>query len=165
MPNNAGNLLDLDGNYNVTDGKMWTDVCIADSSNDSSNPAAAAQTEITGMPQSTNTATKNPNRPLPNAHWYSFDAGLVKFITINTEFYMDYCDRVHQNCPSLRKTQFKWLIQELEKANRKEERAQRPWVIVWSHHPLYCSGEGSDCGFEGTNVRTGVRGENLMLCA
>ena len=31
------------------------------------------------------------------------------------------------------------LKQDLEKASQPGARAARPWIIVWSHRPLYCS--------------------------
>lgn len=68
--------------------------------------------------------------------WYSFNYGLVHFISINTETDFD-------GAPNNNYTgsvggfgdQTKWLGNDLIQADR--ERSIRPWIIVLGHRPLY----------------------------
>lgn len=64
------------------------------------------------------------------SYFYSFDMGPAHFIMMNTEVYFYY-----SNITQL--TQMNWLLDDLDKANQNRE--LRPWLIVLSHHPLYCS--------------------------
>lgn len=62
--------------------------------------------------------------------FYSFDMGPAHFIMMDTEVYFDNSDASNL-------TQLNWLLQDLDQANHN--RNTRPWLIVLSHHPLYCS--------------------------
>lgn len=185
MPPNAGKLLDLEGNFNITDKDVgWNQVCSAEDGDGSDGGSGGSfllkgdgsdsflvkgdggvslkgdVRSLKGDRRSLKGDDSPPkNHPLPNSHWFSFKSGLVKWISINTEIYMEYADLFHDNAHVLRKTQWKWLEQELKKANEKEERGARPWVIVYSHHPLYCSSPYDDCDSRATSLRTGVRGD------
>ena len=64
-------------------------------------------------------------------YFYSFDMGPAHFIMMNTEVYF----QPEFNITIL--TQMNWLLDDLAKANANRE--LRPWLIVLSHHPLYCS--------------------------
>lgn len=63
-------------------------------------------------------------------YFYSFDMGPAHFVMMNTEAYYD-------DTNDTRITQMNWLLDDLDKANANRE--LRPWLIVLSHHPLYCS--------------------------
>lgn len=41
-------------------------------------------------------------------------------------------------------TQMKWLINDLQEANKIENRKKRPWIIVFGHRPMYCSNIDTD---------------------
>lgn len=76
------------------------------------------------------------------SYWWSADVNRVHVVTLST---------VHAFLPG--SDQYAWLQADLELANTPESRAQRPWLIVTSHYPLYCTlGDcfcnytaGSDC--------------------
>ncbi|KAL4225576.1 hypothetical protein ACF0H5_016264 [Mactra antiquata] len=69
--------------------------------------------------------------PMPlNKLWYSFDIGLVHFISYSTEVYFTYME-------SSACEQFDWLKADLEKANQNRDKT--PWVIAFGHRPMYCS--------------------------
>lgn len=75
------------------------------------------------------------NMPLNEAnngtsYFYSFDMGPAHFVMMNTEVYFS-----SSNVTAI--TQMNWLLDDLKKANNNRE--LRPWLIVLSHHPLYCS--------------------------
>lgn len=63
-------------------------------------------------------------------YFYSFNFGPAHIIMINTEGYFYY-----NNITTV--TQLNWLKNDLKSANLF--RHIRPWVIVLTHHPLYCS--------------------------
>lgn len=78
----------------------------------------------------------NPNNTAPlsnriNNFYYSLDMGPAHLILFSTEFY--YYPQYGWN---LIKQQYEWLETDLIKAN--ENRAQRPWIIVMGHRPMYC---------------------------
>ncbi|CAL1575027.1 unnamed protein product [Knipowitschia caucasica] len=71
--------------------------------------------------------------------WYSWNLGTVHFISVSTEvyFYLEFgLDLLFR--------QFAWLKQDLEEANRPENRAARPWVVTMGHRPMYCSDDDQD---------------------
>lgn len=88
-----------------------------------------------------------------NNFYYSFNAGPVHFVAISTEFYyfLDDCGLaplVHQ---------YDWLIEDLKLASSPEERAQRPWIVVFGHRPMYCSSKDSDeCTKDKNILRKGL---------
>ena len=43
----------------------------------------------------------------------------------------------------MQKTQYDWLVQDLEEANKNRE--ERPWVIVMGHRPFYCTVDDTTC--------------------
>jgi hypothetical protein len=63
--------------------------------------------------------------------FYSFNLGAMHYIMLNTEFFLD------PNNTEAQQTQLNWLIDDLEQANL--ERDIRPWIVLGTHHPLYCS--------------------------
>jgi hypothetical protein len=81
--------------------------------------------------------------------WYSWDAGLIHFVTVNTEVW---------NCPdmnpekgigvgncvwnpatnkSLAEEFLSWLDQDLETANVREQREKVPWIVMYAHKAFY----------------------------
>ena len=43
-----------------------------------------------------------------------------------------------------------------QEANRVENRNERPWIIVFGHRPMYCTGaDHDDCAFFNTTTRVG----------
>ncbi|KAK3589338.1 hypothetical protein CHS0354_026996 [Potamilus streckersoni] len=74
--------------------------------------------------------------PMPlTKMWYSYDIGLVHFISYSTEVYFIYNE--DYVC-----TQFYWLLDDLIKANQKRDK--RPWIIAMGHRPMYCSNNNAD---------------------
>ncbi|XP_014863749.1 PREDICTED: iron/zinc purple acid phosphatase-like protein [Poecilia mexicana] len=71
--------------------------------------------------------------------WYSWDLGSAHIISFSTEvyFYLEYgMDLIFK--------QYNWLKQDLEEANKPENRAERPWIITMGHRPMYCSDDDQD---------------------
>ena len=64
------------------------------------------------------------------SQFYSFNLGKAHYVMMDTELYMHHW-------PDQQLTQMNWLKADLAQANT--ERDIRPWLIVLSHHPLYCS--------------------------
>jgi hypothetical protein len=82
-------------------------------------------------------------------YFYSFNLGPAHIVLFNTEIILSN-SHVNETL-----TQMNWLKEDLAQANK--ERDIRPWLILGSHHPLYCSvnwlTEGklksnSDCGVD-----------------
>lgn len=84
------------------------------------------------------------NGEAPNNWFYSWNYGLVHFITILSEIYWDH--------PELIQTQLNWLEQDLIKANNN--RSEAPWIIVNGHRSMYCSCDG-DCDSDAARLRSG----------
>lgn len=66
-----------------------------------------------------------------NSCFYSLNLGQAHWIFFNTEVYLD------DTLKGAQQTETNWLLKDLEQANR--ERDIRPWIILMTHHPLYCS--------------------------
>ncbi|XP_050415136.2 acid phosphatase type 7 [Patella vulgata] len=81
-------------------------------------------------------STPNTRWPIPlEQMYYSYDIGLVHFISYSTEVYFIHdqnfvCD------------QYNWLLQDLIRAN--QNRSKRPWIVAMGHRPMYCSNTNSD---------------------
>ncbi|EDW82409.1 uncharacterized protein Dwil_GK25789 [Drosophila willistoni] len=83
--------------------------------------------------------------------FYSFDLGPVHFIGISTEVYYF----LNYGVKSL-VFQYEWLKDDLARANSKENRLQRPWIVIYGHRPMYCSNENdNDCTHSETLTRVG----------
>lgn len=76
------------------------------------------------MPSADNLDTQNM--------YFSFNYGLAHFVTISTE--TNYPDAPFGNDTD---SQLAWLEQDLAAANTPSARAQRPWVVVVGHRPIY----------------------------
>ena len=66
--------------------------------------------------------------------YYSFDLGPVHFVSISTEFYYFLNFGIHTVI-----RQYKWLEQDLQRAVANG--ARTPWIIVFGHRPMYCTGK------------------------
>lgn len=83
---------------------------------------------------------------------YSFDMGPIHFIGLSTEVYYF----LNYGIKSVVK-QYEWLKNDLEIANKPEQRAKRPWIVTFGHRPMYCSDtDGDDCTKHETLVRVGL---------
>ncbi|CAG9322165.1 unnamed protein product [Blepharisma stoltei] len=69
----------------------------------------------------------------PDGLFYSLNIGPAHFVFLNTEIYFDYYNYPYDE----EDYQRLWLINDLTDANA--HRNERPWIIVMTHHPLYCS--------------------------
>jgi hypothetical protein len=89
------------------------------------------------------------NGPAPNNWWFSWDAGLVHYVSISTEAYFD-------SLMTLRLGEmFTWLKKDLKAANKN--RANVPWILVNGHRSVYCSCD-KDCDAGATILRDGLLG-------
>ncbi|CAG9322167.1 unnamed protein product [Blepharisma stoltei] len=70
------------------------------------------------------------NNYAPEGLFYSLNIGPAHFVFLNSEIYFGYQH-------DLENSQKLWLINDLTDANT--HRNERPWIIVMTHHPLYCS--------------------------
>jgi len=92
-----------------------------------------------------------PNGEMNN-HFYSFNYGPVHVIGYSTEFYFFVWYGWHQI-----KYQYDWLEKDLQEANKPENRAKQPWIVVMGHRPMYCSNDDhDDCTFNESIVRKGI---------
>lgn len=88
-----------------------------------------------------------------NNFFYSFNAGPIHFVAISTEFYY-FLDYIGIEALNL---QWEWLKRDLAFANTQEERSKRPWVIIFGHRPMYCSGrDEDDCSKDSNILRRGL---------
>ncbi|XP_074642806.1 acid phosphatase type 7-like [Tubulanus polymorphus] len=86
--------------------------------------------------------------------FYSFDMGPVHFIAFDTEVY--YFQKDIGWDPIV--TQYRWLEDDLKKANLPENRAKHPWIIAFGHRPFYCSNkdDAMHCDNVQNTIRVGV---------
>ncbi|XP_074654205.1 acid phosphatase type 7-like isoform X2 [Tubulanus polymorphus] len=81
--------------------------------------------------------------------FYSFDMGPIHFLAFNTEVYYSHQSLGWESII----IQYKWLEEDLKKANLPENRAKHPWIIAYGHRPFYCTNVNKEhC----MNVRVGV---------
>ena len=79
----------------------------------------------------------------------SWDIGPAHIIAIDSEFYFFVWDGLH-----LIGEQYRWLEEDLKRANQPEQRAKHPWIIVMYHRPMYCTTIiGLDCNNHESFVR------------
>lgn len=65
-----------------------------------------------------------------NNQYYSYNVGKVHFLSINYYFYQ-------MNDNATAQAMLDWIENDLTAANAS--RAERPWIIVYTHMPIYCS--------------------------
>ncbi|XP_076046783.1 acid phosphatase type 7-like [Oratosquilla oratoria] len=93
-----------------------------------------------------------PNYRDTESYFYSFNMGPVHFIAISTE---SYYFTNYGYVPLQR--QYEWLVKDLEEATRPEVRAERPWILLFGHRPMYCSNRDSDdCTRVNCKTRVGL---------
>ena len=69
-------------------------------------------------------------------HYYSFNLGNMHFVSWNLDLVIKK--------PHLENAMLDWLEQDLQ--NAALNRANQPWIIAYTHRPLYCSyGNDPDC--------------------
>merc|ERR1711871_1275820 len=71
--------------------------------------------------------------------YYSYDTGLIHFVSYNTEAYFNMTGNGADSGDGndCVKTQYNWLKQDLARAN--DNRGAVPWIIVFGHRPMYCN--------------------------
>jgi hypothetical protein len=77
------------------------------------------------------------NGPTTNTMYFSWDYGLMHYVSISTELWFGVKDP-HVNLA----TMLEWLKMDLEEANKN--RGVAPWVVVEGHRSVYCSCD-KDC--------------------
>ena len=103
------------------------------------------------MPSNSGT-TKTMNGEAPNNWFFSWDDGLVHWVTMNSEIYFESAQQAQHSVED----QWKWLEQDLIKANKNRENV--PWISVQAHRSIYCSCDG-DCDGAATLLRDGPDGK------
>merc|ERR1711907_195710 len=101
------------------------------------------------MPSRTGSVT-SVNGVAPNNWYFSWDSGLVHYISISTE--IQGGAMLTRGGYKLVKDQYEWLEQDLIQANKN--RANVPWIIVNGHRSMYCSCDG-DCDGDAAQQRLG----------
>merc|ERR1719223_1263466 len=85
------------------------------------------------------------NGETTNTLYFSWDAGLVHYVSISTELWFGVSDgKVTKN------TLLDWLKKDLETANRNRKAV--PWIVVQGHRSVYCSCDG-DCVGDAETIR------------
>ena len=87
-----------------------------------------------------------------NSLYFSWDQGLVHYVSISTEVFFNVRDK-HTDGEVMKA----WLRKDLKKANLNRE--QVPWVIVQGHRSLYCTCD-KDCEFPAWGLR--IELENIL---
>lgn len=85
------------------------------------------------------------NGAAPNNWFFSWNVGLIHFVTLSSEIYFHNIQDVAR--------QYEWFQADLEAANAN--RSAAPWIIVNAHRGLYCSCDG-DCNGAATRLRAGI---------
>lgn len=90
------------------------------------------------------------NGEATNSLYFSWDFGLVHYVSMSTELWFGVTDG------KVTKESFlTWLRHDLEAAN--SNRHNIPWVIVQGHRSIYCSCDG-DCDWAARLVRNDLEG-------
>jgi len=111
------------------------------------------------QPSDTGVVATGASQRSPNNWWFSWNYGLVHFVTISTEIPFDH--------PAMVPSMVAWLEQDLKLASAN--RSSAPWIVVHGHRPLYCSCDG-DCDGAATTMRVLVEhlfyqyGVDLYIC-
>jgi hypothetical protein len=85
------------------------------------------------------------NGETTNSMYFSWDYGLVHYVSISTELWFGVTDGTVN-----KDTQLAWLEKDLQAANQNRENV--PWIIVQGHRSVYCSCDG-DCDSDAQKVR------------
>ncbi|CAL4149645.1 unnamed protein product, partial [Meganyctiphanes norvegica] len=93
-----------------------------------------------------------PNYESMESLFYSWNMGPVHFIAVHTDayYFLNFGTKLLHNL-------YEWLINDLEEATKPSMRAQRPWIILYGHEPMYCSNSiANDCRRKDCLVRVGL---------
>jgi len=90
-----------------------------------------------------------PNFQQSQNHYYSFNLGNMHFVSFNLELILLE--------PQLESFMLAWLEQDLQKA--EQNRDKQPWIIAYTHRPIYCSHHDKDCN---TNPQRFAKFETLL---
>jgi hypothetical protein len=113
---------------------------------DSSSSLAHYIERFRSQPSNAQPSTfKSSNGETTNTLYFSWNYGLVHYISISTELWFG----VHDDKVNLT-TQLEWLKSDLAVANKN--RAENPWIIIEGHRSVYCSCDG-DCDDDAKKVR------------
>lgn len=83
--------------------------------------------------------------------FYSINYKSLHIVSFSTEVYFSGNNDEIQ-------TAINWLEKDLVEANRN--RLERPWIILLTHHPIYCSIISSDCTTKASMIRDGITDGN-----
>ncbi|CDS35747.1 iron:zinc purple acid phosphatase protein [Echinococcus multilocularis] len=88
-----------------------------------------------------------------NDMFYSIDVGPVHFVAFVSDYYYFPQFGTQQIY-----RQYVWLEKDLHEANKPENRAKHPWIIAFSHRPMYCSNsdDPQHCTNPDNWIRTGI---------
>ncbi|KAM7533627.1 hypothetical protein Aperf_G00000125554 [Anoplocephala perfoliata] len=85
--------------------------------------------------------------------FYSINVGPVHLIAYVSDYYyfpQFGTEQIYR--------QYAWLEKDLQVANQPENRAKQPWIIAFSHRPMYCSNNDNEhCTNPDNRVREGIR--------
>lgn len=81
-----------------------------------------------------------------NSMMYSINYKSLHLVSFSTEIYFEGSEQEIQ-------TGINWLEADLKEANK--HRDKRPWIIVMTHHPMYCSANNTDCTTKAATIRNG----------
>lgn len=84
------------------------------------------------------------NSNSPSNLFYSFDAGLIHYVVIDTEVYKYASKTSASPSPFVAQDQLDWLVADLQKANQNRENV--PWVVMLGHKAWYMDGMYPDAG-------------------
>lgn len=93
------------------------------------------------------------NGETTNTMYFSWDHGLVHWVTLSTEFWFGLTDT-----KTTKQTMLDWLRTDLVAANANREAI--PWIVVQAHRSIYCSCDG-DCDGPAEAVRNDV--EEILM--
>jgi hypothetical protein len=77
---------------------------------------------------------------------YSINYKSLHLVSFSTEVYFEGSDNEIL-------TAIHWLEQDLTEANK--HRAERPWIVFLTHHPIYCSVDSTDCTSKAATIKSG----------
>jgi len=98
-----------------------------------------------------------PNREISNNMFYSWNIGSAHIISFSSEMYfVPDTSTITEDIKQVY-IQYKWLENDLTKANEPKNRKLWPWIITMAHRPFYCSNPvGDACSWAINPVRDGI---------
>lgn len=93
------------------------------------------------------------NGETTNSMYFSWDVGLVHYVSLSTELWFGVTDNRSTTASFL-----EWVQKDLTAANANRENV--PWIIMQGHRSVYCSCDG-DCDSDAVTVRKDL--EPLMM--